>query len=712
MLVIGMISRPALIRRLMGSPHAAVTLLTAPAGCGKTSLLAEWAEADPRRFAWVKITPADDDPLHLLRSIAAAVGVAETPERRGTKALSRQLAELVRDSRDEFVLVLDDAQFVQSRDAAAELRHLIDGLGPNACVALATRVAPSLPVARLRAERRLIELHTRDLCLTRDEVVQVAAAHGLDLDDRGAELLARRTEGWPAGVSLAALAVAGDPQPLRALARFGGDDQAVADYLREEVLAPLPAHVREFMVRSSILERLSGPLCDHVLERRDSLAVLRGLERRNLVLPLDRTRTQYRFQSLLAQTLRSELASADGMRRERLHQRASEWYQSRDDQASALDHAVCANDLERAGALVWNETAPLLSYGDNATLLARLGRFSAEEMATSPALATSCAMTHLAMGERALAEHWTAVATRTMSGVDGLDPSLEVAGYLLRAAAGDDTASAAQDAARASELAEADSPWRTLACLIPGLAKQLSGEPDAARALLDEGSRSGAATAPSIQVLCQAQLAVMAMSENDWESATMYAVRAHAQTDRVGLGEYPTSALVYAASAAAHAHSGRLAECERDTRQATRLLAKLADFTPWYKAECSIALAWAGLRVGDLPAAQALLKDAERELRMIPDATTAREWLSACSVQTALVASARNSEAHPLTTAELRVLQFLPTHLSFPEIALELFVSTNTVKTHARAVYRKLAASCRNEAVTNARETGLLANVA
>jgi LuxR family maltose regulon positive regulatory protein len=198
------------------------------------------------------------------------------------------------------------------------------------------------------------------------------------------------------------------------------------------------------------------------------------------------------------------------------------------------------------------------------------------------------------------------------------------------------------------------------------------------------------------------------MNEDDWDSAALLAARARAQTERVGLGEYPTIAIVFAASAAANAHFGRLGACEHDTRQATRLLAKLTDFTPWYKAECSIALAWAALRLGDLGGAQDLLKAAERELRVLPEGNTGRTWLRACRAQAELVAAARNSEADPLTTAELRVLQFLPTHLSFPEIALELFVSTNTVKTHARAVYRKLAASCRTEAVTNARETGLL----
>src|SRR4051812_34294902 len=269
MLGSGMTSRPGLIRRLMGSPHPAVTLLTAPAGCGKTTLLTEWAETDPRRFAWVQLTAADDDPLHLLRSIAAALetvsprmrralhGGSPIGGKRGMKALARHLSDLLRNASEVFVLVLDDVQFVSSSDAVAELNNVIDSLGPNAQVAVATRVAPVLPVARLRSEHRLLELHTRDLCFTRAEVTRVAGSHGLELDERGAELLARRTEGWPTGVSLAAVALADDPQPLRALARFGGDDPVVADYLREEVISGLPADVQDFMTRTSILERLS-----------------------------------------------------------------------------------------------------------------------------------------------------------------------------------------------------------------------------------------------------------------------------------------------------------------------------------------------------------------------------------------------------------------------------------------------------------------------
>jgi LuxR family maltose regulon positive regulatory protein len=174
----------------------------------------------------------------------------------------------------------------------------------------------------------------------------------------------------------------------------------------------------------------------------------------------------------------------------------------------------------------------------------------------------------------------------------------------------------------------------------------------------------------------------------------------------------PLAALVFAVSAAVHAQACRPQACERDARQADRLLQELEAFTPWYGAQCRIALAWAALRVGDTARTRRLLADAARGLRALPEETAAHAWLEACREHVEIVAATRAADAEQLTTAELRVLQFLPTHLSFPEIADELYVSRNTVKTHVRAVYRKLTATSRSEAVNNARDAGLLDELA
>jgi LuxR family maltose regulon positive regulatory protein len=269
-----------------------------------------------------------------------------------------------------------------------------------------------------------------------------------------------------------------------------------------------------------------------------------------------------------------------------------------------------------------------------------------------------------------------------------------------------------REAARAYELAAEDSPWRSLACLLEGTALRLAGDGVRARRRLEEGARRGVALAPAVQVLCLGQLALLAIDEGDWAGAEARAAIARAQIDRVGLGDCPLAALVFAVSAAVNAQLSRPDASEREARHADRLLARLVDFTSWHNAQCRIALAWASSRLSDLTRARRLLADAARDLRAFSEATAAHASLRACAKQVEIASAARTNDAEQLTIAELRVLQFLPTHLSFPEIASELYVSRNTVKTHVRAVYRKLVASSRSEAVQHAREAGLLERLA
>jgi LuxR family maltose regulon positive regulatory protein len=247
-----------------------------------------------------------------------------------------------------------------------------------------------------------------------------------------------------------------------------------------------------------------------------------------------------------------------------------------------------------------------------------------------------------------------------------------------------------------------------VACLLRGASAQLAGRREDARAWLEEGARRGASSAPGIQVLCQAQLVLLAIERDDWVGAEVQAARAKAQVERISQGDCPLSALVYGVSADVLARFGRVEEAQRDIEEAVRLLGRLSDFAPWYGIECRIVVARAALRLSDSARARQLLAEAQWNLRQVPDASVMREWFDETSVQLKLAAGRPGSDGWSLTTAELRVLQFLPTHLSFPEIASRLYVSANTVKTHARAVYRKLDASSRGEAVLRAREAGLL----
>jgi LuxR family transcriptional regulator, maltose regulon positive regulatory protein len=266
----------------------------------------------------------------------------------------------------------------------------------------------------------------------------------------------------------------------------------------------------------------------------------------------------------------------------------------------------------------------------------------------------------------------------------------------------------AADAERAYELAPEDGAWRPLCCFLRGAASYLLGDPEGARAPLEEGARRGGIVAPSAQVLCLSQLALLQVDEDDWEHAALLSSRARSQVERVGLEHYPMSALVYAVSALVRAHRERVEAAQEDRRHALTLLSALVDGPPWYEIEARVALARATLRLGDVVGTRALLAEASRLLPAIADAPPAAGWIDECRAHADAFAVSSLAGPSSLTPAELRVLRMLPTHLSFREMGLRLQVTSNTIKTHAHAVYRKLDASSRSEAVGRARHMGLV----
>jgi LuxR family maltose regulon positive regulatory protein len=584
---------------------------------------------------------------------------------------------------------------------------LVDEQSEGSQVVLASRTEPPLGVGSLRAQRRLLELRTGDLAMAPVEAAALIHAQGFELERRDLEGLVARTEGWPAALYLATLAARGAPHPARALAGFAGDDRYVADYLAEELLAGCAADELSFLTRTSVLERLSGPLCDHVLERGDSARMLKSLSRMNLmVVPLDRCDTEFRYHRLFAQALRGELRRIEPEALEPLHRRASGWFAQHDSSERAISHAIAAGDPNLAGRLIWAHASDVVGHDHSRALSRWLTAFSHTQIAASAELSLAAAASALFSGDRTLVERWASAALHA----GGKRSSQLVAqALLIRAAAAEDSLGAMGSIAEAAcgDIPE-DSPWCALGQLLQGVAHHLTGNREAARRLLEAGARHAAAGLPGVQSLCLAQLCLLAIERGDWPSAESLSARARAQVERSGLGDCALSALVYAVSSDVLAHVGRVEAAQTDARAAGALLSRLVDFAPWYDAECRIALGRGALRLSDLPRARSLLAEAVDTLRRSPDARVAIDWADESERQASDTASASPDGGWRLTTAELRVLQFLPTHLSFPEVAERLFVSANTVKTHARSVYRKLGASSRGQAVQIARQSGLL----
>jgi len=261
---------------------------------------------------------------------------------------------------------------------------------------------------------------------------------------------------------------------------------------------------------------------------------------------------------------------------------------------------------------------------------------------------------------------------------------------------------------QAHALAPEDGAWRPLSSLLHGAGLHLLGDREGAREPLEEGARRGGIVAPLAQVLCLSQLALIAVDEDDWERAALLSSRARSQVERSPLAGYPVAALVYAVSALVRAHRERVEAAQADRQQALTLLAELVDGPPWYEVETRVALARATLRLGDVVGTRALLTEARRLLPAIADSAPAAAWIEDCDAQASAFAVASLVGPSALTTAELRVLRMLPTHLSFREMGVRLQVSSNTIKTHAHAVYRKLDACSRSEAVVRARRMGLV----
>ena len=685
----GYVRRPELVSRLRQAGDYPLVLIRAPAGYAKTSVLAEWAEQDDRPFAWVSLTSRDDDATRLLNRLVEAVD--------GVSLKGRP-----------FVLVVDNADVVRSQGASDALANVIASLRPDGQIVLASRTEPRLPLGRMRAQREGFELTRRDLAMSRLESAALLEELGLKLSPEEADALHEQIEGWPAALYLAGLSLAQEPDTASGVAGFAGDDQFVSDYVRDEFLSGISLARLRFLIRSSILEDLEGNICDQVLERSGSARVLRELSRSNLPLDsLDHADGSYRYHPLFSQMLRAELHRREPDLERPLHGRASAWYAGRERFEEAIDHAIEAGDEKRAAELIWARAAPSLARGDRGAVRHWLDRFSDQKVAGSVRLALTAAHLYLTLGEGGLGAHWASVADEDFDEEADDDSELLADVLILRATLQrDGIENMGRDATRAADLLPPENPWRSISYFYAGASRYLSGNLESGKELLEEGARRGAANAPIAQVFCLVQLTLLHLDRDDLERALRVIAQAREQLERFNLGDYPVMATFFAASSLTRALEGQIEEAAADGKRAAKMLSGLAGFPDWWVAAAGIFLARAYMLLDDPVEAERLLVYAAEIADRIPDAPSLRRWLS--ESQSSASAMSDEVDHAGLTPAELRTLQFLPSHLSFREIAERSFVSPNTVKTQAQAIYRKLDASSRAEAVDQAREAGLL----
>jgi LuxR family maltose regulon positive regulatory protein len=443
------VSRPRLVARLDDGVAAGrtLTLICAPAGFGKTAALSEWIiarrRADPDLgVGWLSLDESDNDPARFLAYLVAAMDAATGNARTGssdpTRPAESTLIALVNDAAARpgpLLLVLDDFQLIEDTSVRDAVAFLLEHAPANLHVAIASRSDPLLPIARMRARNELTELRAADLRFTPHEAAQfLAEAAGAGLSAADVAALEARTEGWIAGLQLAALSLRDRPDPSEFVTAFTGSNRFVIDYLMEEVLERAPAHVREFLCQTAILDRLSGPLCDAVTGDTDGADMLGALERANLfVVPLDDRREWFRYHHLFADVLKIRLLARGVPDANELHTRASEWFERHASPEEAIHHALAGSDFPRAARLIESTIPSVRKSRQDATLLAWIALLPPSAIEARPVLRVFAAWASLIAGDLAAVEPQLAAAERQLAAAQDGHPHASEAGDELDA---------------------------------------------------------------------------------------------------------------------------------------------------------------------------------------------------------------------------------------------------------------------------------------
>jgi LuxR family transcriptional regulator, maltose regulon positive regulatory protein len=704
------VSRTPLVNRLRAASASLVTLV-APAGYGKTTLAAQWAARDRRPFAWLSVDDSDDDPAALLGRLAAALDrIAPLEGTRPTAELPRLASRL--SSIEDFVLVVDNAHLLRSRNSTKVLSTLAGHVPPGSMLTLVGRLMPGLPIARLRADGALLEVGADELALTRRE--SEALLRELDAgltDDEAADLL-ERCEGWAAGIRLGALASReADVAPHAAVP--GGDDRFLAEYFRSEFLSQLTPDLVTFLRRTSVLEHLTAPLCDAVLDRTGSGRVLASLDRMHLLLaPLDRQGETYRCHPLFRDLLGRELAENEPELGPVLHRRAADWFEADGDAESALRHAE--GDSDRMARIVTAIALPAYYRGRIADVEGWLDTFDDEaRLERYPAVAVIGGWIHALRGRPAAAERWLAAAERGNALEPALDADASVAPAisLLRAAlCRDGVEQMCADIESALEGLPPSSQWRPTALLLLGCTLVLRGQDALADAILAGAEESAERLgATDTRIIAISERSLLASARNEHAAAEMHSLRARALAEASRLDGYTTSALELAASARTSLRSSHWDRARSSLASAHTLTPLLTEALPWLAVQTRLELTRAYVTLRDAEAARGLLAEVLEILQRRPALGVLPEQALELKTEVDAMWAAGERNGAGLTRAELRLLPLLATHLSFREIGARLYVSRNTVKTQAISVYRKLGVSSRSDAIDHAARLGLVA---
>ena len=696
-------------------------MVTGPAGSGKTTLLAQ-CHATESCAAWLSVESVDNDPVAFwlgmitaLRSVWWDFGAAYR-DRLGAAGpgvvddivtlVCNELAE----RQAPVHLFLDDVHVIDNVASLRSLHRFLGAVPLHVRVTIASRRSAPVPLARLRANGDLVEIDASDLKLSPSEARQLLSPFVTSLDQTEIDLLVDRTEGWAVGLRLAGLAAAGSADAHALVEGFRGTDRDVADYLLSEVLGSLSDDERRFLLETSILDELTGDLCDAVAARTGSAGLLIDLDRANaLVIPLDRDDRWFRYHHMLGELLTAELRRTRPDDECRLHRRAFEWMRDHGNIEAAVRHGLAADEADAAADLLCEKWAGMMHSGRTETLRVLIARFPPGIVEGHQPLAMAAAGVNAMAGHATTARRWLRAAERaTYSGPrpDGIANTASSVALTRGTLALDGIDAALADGRTALELEPEGSPARSLAATLVGRSLVIRGDIDASKEHLEEVVRLGGT---NLRAYAMAELALGQLGRGDAEGALRDAHAASELLHDAGGDDLFMAATAHAVTALAAIALGDAGTARTALAAARRPMAAVGQAMPLDATHTRLLLARASLALDDVDTAGVLLRDAQQVLDSVEDVGVMRAQHGELVAQLNRMQPRVEADAvDELTERELEVLGLLPSPLTIREIAEELFVSRNTVKTHTRRVYRKLSASSRDEAVLIARDRGLL----
>ena len=711
----GLVSRAGLVNQLRVE-RVPVLVLTAPAGFGKTTLLAQWVARDERPTAWVSLDERDNDAATLLRHLVAAFDHVESVDAATLATVAEcgdvwaravpRFTSAVGSCTRPFVFVLDNVDALRRGEAADLVLALAGSLPGDSVLALSGRAPPPLPLARRRAPGGVRERRAAARALARREAQLLVRGLGADAHDARVADLVANADGWAAGLHLAASAL------LENGGDAGGRLPYVVDYVRSAVLAYMKPARLAFLRRSSILERMSAPLCDAVVGTTGSARELDLLERAGVFVTRgDRAGDWYRYHALFRDVLRAELERDEPELVPALHGRAAEWLEAHGEHAAALEHALAADDVERAARLFATIAMPAWERGEAHALMRWLAAIEARgDVSAHPGVAAVGAWVHAHAGDPREAERLldAAESAGRRARLPDRTPVRAVVA-LVRAASGGGVSAMRTAVESARTELRSESSWQAVASLLDGAVALLAGDHETAderfAAAADTGGRRGAL---ATRLIALAERSLLSSAAGDVREAERLALEARDELDESALGNQAPAAIVRASAARALLRHGRWDDARRELAAGETAASALTRAVPWLAVETHLALGDAYVTLRDRAAAcnerDAIRAIVEHE----PELGAKVGELDDFARRVDDLPGATNGHDSGLTAAELRLIPLLATHLSFREIGDRLFVSRNTIKTQAISAYRKLGVSSRSEAIERAADLGLL----